>query len=163
MVVVVCGGGGGGVCVCVCVCEREREREYARARERVYICVCVRERERERERESTRACVCVCVCVCVYIILYWLGKIVSRYCVLKRESDGCLKPCPSPNPVAMSSPPSTWQRASGGSVSQQWSLPYCVSFSSHVHMSILHPEYRLVGLVVKASASRAGGPGFESR
>ena len=28
---------------------------------------------------------------------------------------------------------------------------------------ILQPIDRLVGLVVKASASRAGGPGFESR
>ena len=35
--------------------------------------------------------------------------------------------------------------------------------TSNQPLSDSHSRYRLVGLVVKASASRAGGPGFESR
>ena len=49
------------------------------------------------------------------------------------------------------------------SLNMQMNFAVPVSLDTDLHRPSILTIYRLVGLVVKASASRAEGPGFESR
>ena len=136
-----------GVCVCVCLCVYVSvwcESVCACA----HACLCVR----------VHACVCVCVCVCararacVYVFVCVRARVFAFafVCVCNHASNA-----------------------------EKYFLQHTrlhtalsVTTSGCVYLGLLCPcnrkkssqhEHRLVGLVVKASASRAEGPGFESR
>ena len=126
------------MCVCLSLCVFFFADIYKR------LCVCI------FADIYKRSCVCVCVCVClIFRKLYKHPSVdpsLSQLVPLPPPSAPPATPLPSlspPCPVAENT-----ESLSTHTVCTS-TLPHCL--------------HRLVGLVVKASASRAEGPGFESR
>ena len=105
------------------------------------VCVCVRAR--------ARMCVCVCVCVCV------------------RARARCILFTSSCEPSAAYSPKHKRSRAHthvhACIINYQKVFPWCIFMTGILPGNHVCLSDRLGGLVVKASASGAEDPGFESR
>ena len=134
----------------------------------------------------TYVCMCVCIYVCLYVYIYvclylyvciyvcmyacMRARVCVHVCMCVRvcvRARARVRVCVNISPPKASTPISSISRTSvagGHSYGVQRFQPQGMSFrrveTRTVHLQVTH---RLVGLVVKASATRAEDPGFESR
>ena len=160
------------MCVCVCVCVRActcvRESVHARAcvRASVHAYVC--------SRASVRARARACLYVCVYTAT--TVTVVGETDVIPSQLSTCFLPDTAASGTKITLRELTWENIQKTFIRSDLcalspTVPcYSQGGDSLVIVTLLCGQWRLstplwnrlVGLVVKASASRAEDPGFES-